>query len=61
MMGLFWNNYPLVILNEKVDQKGVAPKTPYFARGKRNVTMVYNKTRFASPNLKNFMVNLGLV
>ena len=30
----------------KVDQKGVAPKTPYFARGRRNVTMVYNKTRF---------------
>lgn len=45
----------------KVDQKGVAPKTPYFARGRRNVTMVYNKTRFASPSLKNFMVNLGLV
>jgi len=34
-----------VVWKEKVDQKGVAPKTPYFARGRRNVTMVYNKTR----------------
>ena len=31
----------------KVDQKGVAPKTPYFARGRRNVTMLFNKPRFA--------------
>ena len=37
----------LLISNGKVDQKGVAPKTPYFARGRRNVTMVYNKTRLA--------------
>ena len=43
---------PFLILNEKVDQKGVAPKTPYFARGRRNVTMVYNKTRFAFTILK---------
>ena len=43
-----WRGY--LILNEKVDQKGVAPRTPYFARGRRNVTMVYNKTRFQCPN-----------
>ena len=42
-------------MNEKVDQKGVAPRTPYFARGRRNVTMVYNKTRFEQYKMDSFL------
>ena len=48
-----WRGY--LILNEKVDQKGVAPRTPYFARGRRNVTMVYNKTRFEQYKMDSFL------